>query len=156
MKKTFLLAAAALATLSPVVAQAQTRELERDRANVREEQREYREAQRYGDRSDVREERREAREAQREYREDWRAYRQRDRNAFRGSKFSAPFRYRVFNNGATLRASYYDSRYYVNNYSRYHLGTPPRNTRYVRHYNDVLVVNVRTGRVVDVYRNFFW
>lgn len=156
MKSKLLIAAATLATLSPVVAQAQTRELERDRREVREEQREYRDARARGDRSDVREERRDVRQAQREYREDWRSYRQRDRNAFRGSKFSAPFRYRVFNNGSTLSANYYNSRYYANNYDRYRLGAPARNTRYVRHYNDVLVVNVRTGRVVDVYRNFFW
>lgn len=156
MKKTFLIAAAALATLSPLAAQAQTRELERDRREVREEQRELREAQRYGDRSDVREERRDVRQAQREYREDWQDYRQRNRNAFRGSKFNAPFRYRTFNNGATLQRSYYSPRFYVNNYSNYRLPVPGYNQRYVRHYNDVLLVNVRTGRVVRVYRNFYW
>jgi len=26
----------------------------------------------------------------------------------------------------------------------------------VRHYNDVLLVNVRTGRVLTVHRGFFW
>jgi Ni/Co efflux regulator RcnB len=156
MKKTFLIAAAAIATLSPVAAQAQTRELERDRREIREERREYRDAQRYGDRGDVREERREYREAKREYREDWRDYKQRNRNAFRGNRFDAPFRYRSFNSGISIGRSYYAPRYYVNNYGNYRLPAPGRNLRYVRHYDDVLLVNVRTGRVVQVHRNFFW
>jgi Ni/Co efflux regulator RcnB len=156
MKKAFLITAAMVATLSPLVAQAQTRELERDRRDVREERREYREAQRYGDRGDVREERGEYRDAQREYREDWQDYRQRHRDVFRVSRFDAPFRYRAFNNGQYARNSYYAPRYYVNNYDRYRLAAPGRNLRYVRHYNDVLLVNVRTGNVVRVYRNFFW
>ncbi|MGL5837300.1 MAG: RcnB family protein [Sphingorhabdus sp.] len=156
MKKTILIAAAAIATLSPIVAHAQTRELERDRREVREESREYRDAQRYGDRDDVREERGEYRDAKREYREDWRDYRQSNRDAFRATRFSAPFRYRSFNNGVGIGRSYYAPRYYINNYDSYRLRSPGRNLRYVRHYNDVLLVNVRTGRVVEVYRNFFW
>ncbi len=156
MKKAFLIAATALSMLSPIAAQAQTRELQRDRQDVREERREYREAQRYGDRGDIREERSEYRDAKREYREDWRDYRQSNRNAFRGSRFAAPFGYRSFNNGVSIRSSYYSPRYYVNNYNNYRLRAPGRNLRYVRHYNDVLLVNVRSGRVVEVYRNFFW
>jgi Ni/Co efflux regulator RcnB len=156
MKSKLLIAAATLATLSPVVAHAQTRELDRDRERVAEERREAREAERYGDRGDIREERREAREAQREYREDWRDYRQRNKNAFRASRFNAPFRYRAFNDGQWAKASYYNSRYYVNNYDSYRLPAPGRNLRYVRHYNDVLLINVRNGNVVRAYRNFFW
>lgn len=156
MKKTLLIAAATLATLSPVALQAQTRELDRDRREIREEQRELRDAQRYGDRRDVREERRDVRQAQREYREDWRDYRERNRNVFRASRFNAPFRYRAFNDGAWLQRSYYSPRFYLNNYGYYRLPAPGRNLRYIRHYNDVLLVNVRSGRVVRVYRNFFW
>ncbi|HEV7232674.1 MAG TPA: RcnB family protein [Sphingorhabdus sp.] len=157
MKKRLLITAAAVAaTLSPVVAQAQTRELERDRREVREERRELRDAQRYGDRGDVREERREYRDARREYREDWQDYRDRNRNAFRGSRFNAPFRYRSFNSGVAIGASYYAPRYRVSNYSSYRLPQPGRYQTYVRHYNDVLLVNVRTGRVVRAYRGFYW
>ena len=51
MKKRFLITVAAVAaTLSPMAAQAQTRELQRDRQEVREEQRELKQAKRYGDR----------------------------------------------------------------------------------------------------------
>ncbi len=157
MRMRFLITAAAVAaTLSPVVAQAQTRELDRDRREIREEQRELRDAKRYGDRRDVREERRDVRDARQEYREDWREYKQRNRNAFRGTRFNAPFRYRSFNSGVSIGASYYAPRYRVSNYSSYRLPQPGRYQTYVRHYNDVLLVNTRTGRVVRAYRGFYW
>jgi Ni/Co efflux regulator RcnB len=157
MKKRFWITAAAVAaTLSPMAAQAQTREMQRNNRDVREEQRELEQAKRYGDRNDIREERRDLREAKQERREDWREYRQRNRQAFRGSRFNAPFRYRSFNNGVGIGTSYYAPRYRVNNYSNYRLPRPGRYQTYVRHYNDVLLVNTRTGRVVQVYRGFYW
>jgi len=157
MKKRFLITVAAVAaTLSPMVAQAQTRELQRDRQEVREEKRELNQAKRYGDRGDIREERREYRDARQEYREDWRDYRQKNRNAFRGSRFNAPFRYRTFNDGVSIGSSYYAPRYRVSNYQNYRLPQPGRYQTYVRHYNDVLLVNTRTGRVVRAYRGFYW
>ena len=160
MNKKFLITAAAVAaTLSPMVAQAQTRELQRDRQEVREEKRDLKEAKRYGDRSDVREERRDVREAKQELREDrqdWRSYKQSNRNAFRGNRFQAPFRYRTFNSGVSIGASYYSPRYRVTNYANYRLPQPGRYQTYVRHYNDVLLVNTRTGRVIQAYRGFYW
>ena len=157
MKMRFWITAAAVAaTLSPMAAQAQTRELQRDRQDVREERRELKDAQRYGDRDDVREERREYRDAKREYREDWREYKQRNRNVFRGNRFNAPFRYRSFNSGVNIGTNYYAPRYRVNNYSTYRLPQPGRFQTYVRHYNDVLLVNTRSGRVVQVYKGFYW
>ena len=54
MRMRFLITAAAVAaTLSPMAAQAQTRELNRDRQEIREEKRDVKKAKRYGDRSDV-------------------------------------------------------------------------------------------------------
>lgn len=157
MKNKILISIAAVAaTLSPMAAQAQTRELQRDRQDVREEKRELEQAKRYGDRGDIREERREYRDAKREYREDWRDYRQKNRNAFRGSRFNAPFRYRAFSDGVSIGSSYYAPRYRVSNYQNYRLPQPGRYQTYVRHYNDVLLVNTRTGRVVRAYRGFYW
>lgn len=156
MRTKLMIAAVIAATLTPMAAQAQTRELQRDRQEVREEQRDVRQAQHYGDRNDVRNERRDVREARQEYREDWRDYRQSNRNAFRGSRFNAPFRYRTFNNGVSIGTSYYAPRYRVNNYSNYRLPHPGRYQTYVRHYNDLLLVNLRTGRVIRAYRGFYW
>jgi Ni/Co efflux regulator RcnB len=160
MKMRFLITAAAVAaTLSPMAAQAQTRELQRDRQEVREQKRDLQQAKRYGDRDDVREERGDVREAKQELREDrrdWRSYKQSNRNAFRGNRFNAPFRYRTFSNGSAIGASYYGPRYRVANYANYRLPHPGRGLTYVRHYNDVLLVNTRTGRVVQAYRGFYW
>lgn len=155
MKTKFLIAAVIASTLSPMAAQAQTRELNRDRQEVREERRDVQEAKRYGDRQDVREERRDVREARQEYREDWREYRQKNRRAFQANRFNAPFRYRTFNNGVAIGSSYYAPRYRVNNYANYRLPNPGRFQTYVRHYNDVLLVNTRTGRVIRAYRGFY-
>lgn len=137
MKTNYLIAAVIATTLTPLAAQAQNRELQRDRQEIREEKRDVR-------------------EARQEYREDWQEYRQRNRNAFRGTRFNAPFRYRSFNNGVAIGSSYYAPRYRVNNYDNYRLPHPGRFQTYVRHYNDVLLVNTRTGRVIRAYRGFYW
>jgi Ni/Co efflux regulator RcnB len=146
MNKRFLISIAAVAaTLSPMAAQAQTRELQRDRQEVREQKRDLKDAKRYGDARELREDR-----------QDWRGYKQQNRNAFRGARFNAPFRYRTFNSGVSIGASYYAPRYRVNNYANYRLPNPGRYQTYVRHYNDVLLVNTRTGRVIQAYRGFYW
>ena len=155
MKTKFLIAAVIATTFTPMAAQAQTRELQRDRQEVREQQRDVRDARRTGDRQDVREERRDVREARQEYKEDWREYRQKNRRAFQGTRFNAPFRYRTFNHGVSIGASYYAPRYRVGNYRNYRLPNPGRYQTYVRHYNDVLLVNTRTGRVIRAYRGFY-
>lgn len=135
MKKTLMIAAAMVAVTAPVAVQA------RDNRP---------------DRHEIRDAKKDLREARQDYREDWQDYRRDHRENFRGSKFNAPFRYRSFNTGARLSVSYYQPRYYVNNYSNYHLRAPGYNQRYVRHYNDLLLVNIRTGVVVRAYRNFYW
>jgi Ni/Co efflux regulator RcnB len=136
MKTKFLIAAVIATTLTPMATQAQTRELNRDRQEVREE-------------------RRDVREARQEHKEDWREYRQKNRRAFQASRFTAPFRYRTFNTGVSIGASYYAPRYRVGNYANYRLPNPGRYQTYVRHYNDVLLVNTRTGRVTRAYRGFY-
>jgi Ni/Co efflux regulator RcnB len=158
MKKAMILSALIAATLAPVAAQAGTTrgELNRDRREIREEKQDLRQAKRYGNPTTIRDARGEVYEARQEYREDWRDYRNHNRNAFHPARFSAPFRYSTFNIGIRLNPQYYGSRYHVNNYSAYRLPAPGYNLRYVRHYNDLLLVNVRSGHVVNVYRNFYW
>ncbi|WP_336958796.1 RcnB family protein [Sphingobium aquiterrae] len=156
MRKIITLALLA-ATAFPAAAMAQSAgELRRDNRDVRQEQRELRDAKRYGDRRDVREERRDVRDAKQERREDWRDYRQGHRTVYARGNWRAPFRYQAWNAGARLRPAYYGSRYYITDYPRYRLPAPGNNLRYIRHYDDVLLVNVRSGVVVRVYRSFFW
>lgn len=151
MKSKFLTAGLIAAMMVPAVAQAQTREIRKDRQDVREEQRELRDAQRRGDRGDIREERREYRDAKndlRDSRQDWRQDR-------RYSNYRAPFKYQQFRVGSTLRSNYYGSSYRPTYDSRWGVPRAGRNLTYVRHYNDLLLVNERNGRVVKVYRNHF-
>ncbi len=159
-----ILAALMGATLVPGAALAQTRELYRDRQDIREERRELNRAYRYGDRREIRDERGDLRDARREYREDyrdyrrddWRDYRRTNRDYYRGGNWRSDHRYQAFRPGVTIGIGHYQPRYYVNDYRRYRLYNPGWNRRWVRHYNDVLLVDIRTGRVIDVHRNFYW
>ena len=176
MRKT-IIAGLLAATLVPVAAQAQIspserRELQRDRQDVREERRELNRAYRNGDPREIREERREYRGAVREYRDDrrdairdndrnwgrndWRQYRNTNRDIYRGNGWQSNYRYQQFRPGLRIGTGYYSPRYYVNDYSRYRLPRPGYNQRWVRHYNDVLLIDTRRGIVIDVIRNLYW
>lgn len=158
MRKTIftaLILATALPGMAPA-AMAQTNELRRDRQDIRQETRDLRRAQAYGDRHDVREERRDVRDARREYREDWRDYRRDHRDMYRRGNWKAPFAYQRFGNGVQLRPVYYAPRYYIASPNRYRLHGATGAYRWVRHYDDALLVNIRTGRVAQVHRGFFW
>jgi Ni/Co efflux regulator RcnB len=149
---TTTLAAATLIT--PIAAQAQTSrgELRRDRQEIREETRDLRDAQRSGTRGEIRDARGEVREARQEYRED---LNDRRYHGHHGNRFNAPFRYNTFNVGVRLSPQYYGSNFRISNYGSYRLPAPGYNKRYVRHYRDLLLVNVRSGNVVRVYRGFY-
>ncbi|HEY0594191.1 hypothetical protein [Sphingopyxis sp.] len=151
MKSKFLTAGLIAAMMVPAVAQAQTREIRKDRQELREEQRDLRNAQRYGDRGDVRDARHDVRDARKDLRESQRDW----RRDTRYQNYRAPFRYQQFRVGATLRPTYYAPAYRPSWDSRWGVPRAGRNLTYVRHYNDLLLVNERNGRVVKVYRNHF-
>lgn len=152
MKTKFLTIGLIAALMVPAAASAQSqREVRESRHNLREQQRDLRDAQHYGNRHDVREERRDVRDARQEYREDRRDWRQ-DR---RYANYRAPFAYQPFRVGVTLRPNYYAPAYRPGWDSRWGVPRAGRNLIYVRHYNDLLLVNERNGKVVRVYRNHF-
>lgn len=157
MRKSVIMALVA-ASLLPTVANAQTHELRKDRQELREERRELRDAIRDGDRRDVREERRDVREARREYREDWRDYRRKHREVYRMPRYVGPrgYVYRPVVVGHRFDSAYYRSRYVIADPWRYRLPRVSGAQRWIRYGNDVVLVNVRTGRVLDVHRGFFW
>lgn len=176
LKKT-LIGTLMLATVVPVAATpafAQSRgEVNRSEREVRQEQRQLQrerrdvqDARRYGnardvreERRDVREQRRDVRDARQEYREDLRDYRQyrnSNRAAFRGPAFRANFRYQQFRPGVRIAPTYFGQRFVVNNYRNYRLPNPGARQVWVRHYNDMLLVNSRSGTVVRVIPNFYW
>lgn len=157
MRKAMILGLLA-ATVMPTMASAQNAELRQDRRDIREERRDLRDAQRYGDRQDVREERRDLREARQEYREDWRDYRRAHRDVYRMPAYVGPrgYRYRPVVVGHRFEPIFYGRRYIIADPWRYRLPRAEGNRRWVRYGNDVALVNIRNGRVIQVYNNFFW
>lgn len=157
------------ATVMPVAAQAQSqREVRQSRQELRDEQRDLNRAYRRGDRGDIREERRDVRDARQELREDvrdrnrawgrndWRDYRNTNRGLYSRGNWQAPFRYQAFRPGLRMAPNFYSQRYYIADPWRYRLPQPGRFQRWVRHYDDVVLVDTRRGRVVDVIRNFYF
>ena len=140
-----LMAAVAL----PGTVQAQSLgEVRRDQRELREEKQELRDARRSGDRGDIREERRDVREDREELREDRRDYRR--------SHYVAPYRgwkYRPVNRGYKLRPAFYGSRYVISNPGHYRLRPAARFHQWIRYGDDLLLVNTRNGRVIQVVRN---
>lgn len=88
---------------------------------------------------------------------DWHEYRERHRSRFRLGIYYDPFGYgyQPFGIGFQLSPAYYGQNYWFDP-GLYGLPYPPPGTEWVRYWNDALLVDVYTGQVVDVIRNFFW
>lgn len=155
--------------LVPAAASAQSaRELRHDRHDIRQERRDVRQAYRHGTPRQVRSERRELRDARQEYREDradrnhrwgrddWQRWRTGNRATFARGSWRAPFAYTTFRPGVRIRSTYFAPRYYLADPWRYRLPPTYSYQRWVRHYDDLLLVDVRTGYVGRVIRGFFW
>jgi Ni/Co efflux regulator RcnB len=68
---------------------------------------------------------------------------------------AAPFKYQRFKAGSSIRPAYFAHQYVIRDSARFRWDAPRVNQRWVRHYDDALLVNVRSGRVVKVVRNAF-
>ncbi len=152
MRKLIILAAVA-ATVAPSAAVAQQyAQTRQDRAQVRTDNRTVR-----ANRQLVRSDRRAARANRQTVRSNQRVARtaQRARSAY-----VAPVRnwsYRPVTVGYRLQPNFYGSRYYITDYATYHLQAPHnRWLRWIRYGNDLLLVNIRTGRVLQVIHYAGW
>lgn len=90
---------------------------------------------------------------------DWRGHRQRYSNYYRPGRYYAPYRghrYSGISIGFSLGSGFYGSNYWINDPGYYRLPPAYGSYRWVRYYDDVLLVDLRSGRVVDVIQNFFW
>jgi Ni/Co efflux regulator RcnB len=167
----FILLAAMAATIVPTAALAQQQTTRQNRTQVRANQHTVK-ANRQTVRSNQRVARsnqnvarsnqnvassnqRVARSNQQVARTNQRATAQRARSAY-----VAPVRnwsYRPVNVGYQLQPSFYGPRYYISNYGAYHLQAPHgRWLRWIRYGNDLLLVNIRTGRVLQVIHYAGW
>jgi hypothetical protein len=95
----------------------------------------------------------------RDNRYNWQHYRSSNRNVFRLGRYYAPYNnwnYRRLSIGFSLQPLFYSSNYWINDPWRYRLPEAYGPYRWVRYYDDALLVDIYTGRVVDVLHDFFW
>jgi hypothetical protein len=89
----------------------------------------------------------------------WRGHRDRYSNYYRPGRYYAPHRrdyYRRFSVGIYLGSPYYSDRYWISDPWQYRLPEAYGPYRWVRYYDDVLLIDMRSGYVVDVIHDFFW
>lgn len=91
---------------------------------------------------------------------DWRGYRSSNRSHYRLPRYYAPrgwgYGYRRFGIGFTLNSILYSSNYWINDPFYYRLPEVDGPYRWVRYYNDALLVDIYSGEVVDVIYDIFW
>ena len=89
----------------------------------------------------------------------WYSYRNYNRNLYRMGRYYSPYRnysYRRLSIGFFLDSLFYSNRYWINDPWRYRLPDVYGPYRWVRYYDDALLVDVYSGEVVDVIHDFFW
>jgi Ni/Co efflux regulator RcnB len=91
---------------------------------------------------------------------DWRGYRTTNRSAFRLPRYYAPYGwgygYQRFGIGFTLSELLFAPQYWINDPYSYRLPEVDGPYRWVRYYNDALLVDIETGEVVDTIYDIFW
>ena len=89
---------------------------------------------------------------------DWNGYRTAHRGAYRLPRYDAPGRdrYRRFAIGTGLDASLWNHAYWIADPYAYRLPQAGGPYRWVRYYDDALLVDQRGGRVVDAVYGIFW
>ena len=99
------------------------------------------------------------RDWQRDNRYNWRGWREDHRESFHIGRYSAPYRgyaYRRLNLGFFLEPLFFGQQYVIYDPWVYHLPPAYGPYEWVRYYDDAVLVDRDTGRVVDVIYDFFW
>lgn len=91
---------------------------------------------------------------------DWGRYRNQNRNLFRLPRYYAPYSwsygYRRFSVGATLSQLLWSQDYWIDDPWYYHLPPAYGPYRWVRYYNDALLVDIDSGEVIDTVYDIFY
>jgi Ni/Co efflux regulator RcnB len=88
----------------------------------------------------------------------WDYWRHHHRSQYHLRRYRDPYgwRYQLFSIGWRLWPNYLLSTYWINDPWMYRLPPAPPGTRWIRYYNDALLVDMWSGEVIDVIHNFFW
>ena len=95
----------------------------------------------------------------RDNRYNWHNYRAANRSIYRLGRYYAPYRGYSYNRlriGLVLNSLFYSNRYWINDPWRYRLPPAYGPYRWVRYYDDAMLVDTYSGEVVDVIYDFFW
>lgn len=89
---------------------------------------------------------------------DWGDYRRQHRSVYHLRSYRDPFGWghQLFSIGWRLWPNYYSSNYWINDPWMYRLPPAPPGTRWIRYYNDALLVDMWSGEVIDVIPGLFW
>lgn len=90
---------------------------------------------------------------------DWQRWRYSNRNIFRIGPYYSPYRnyrYNRFSIGLFLDQAFFGRNYWIGDPWQYRLPPAYPGTQWVRYYNDVLLVDIYSGEVLDVIYDFFW
>ena len=92
------------------------------------------------------------------HRYNWSNWRKRNRWLFNLGFYNDPFGwgYRPYSIGWRMWPNYYSSQYWLNDPWRYRLPYAPPGYRWVRYWDDAVLVDTWSGQVVDVIHSFFW
>jgi len=88
----------------------------------------------------------------------WYNWRHRHRSLFTLGAYYDPFGwgYQPYSIGWRMWPNYYRSSYWLNDPWQYRLPYSPPGTRWIRYYDDAILVDMWSGQVVDVIYDFFW
>ncbi len=95
----------------------------------------------------------------RDNRYNWSGYRNQNRDIFRLGRYYSPYRnysYSRLSIGFSLDSLFYGSNYWINDPWQYRLPEVYGPYRWIRYYDDAVLVDVYSGEVVDVIHDFFW
>ena len=120
----------------------------------------WNDGRRYDDRSRWTDQRRWDNGWRRDARYDWYGYRARYGDRYRIGRYDAPrgwdYGYRRYSVGIFLNNILYSNSYWLNDPYSYRLPPAYGTLRWVRYYDDALLVDIRDGYVADVIHDFFW
>jgi Ni/Co efflux regulator RcnB len=122
------------------------REIRKDQRSVEAKREQLVDAQDRSNPKDIQEAREDLEDARQELRE--------DRRDQRTSRYEPPYRDWSQSTpamGTRLRPKFYGRRYVISNPQAYRLGAVARNQRWIRYGDDVVLVNIRSGRVAQVF-----
>jgi hypothetical protein len=90
----------------------------------------------------------------------WRGWRDTHRDVFRAGRYRVPYGYgggyRRWGIGVRIDPIFFGQDYWIGNPDYYRLPPAYGNYRWVRYYNDALLVDIYSGTVIDEIPDFFW